>query len=118
QQAGRKLQSGQPEPSAGTFGLLFPLKSSGNHQVNDDKEVTFKTEDDLFAQPPQLEDAAAFYLRNRRNNRAQDERAEQMNAFEHLAGNAGVQGLDIGDDVRQFRHTISVTIQLVSRVAA
>ena len=80
------------------------MKPAGNHEVQHEPQVTFEAEADAFTQPAQLHNPFAFDTREWRFRSAQEERRRNVRAFEPSILNSFLKRLDIGDDVRQFRH--------------
>jgi hypothetical protein len=76
--------------------------------VKDEKELVFQLEYDPFAQAREPAHGLAAGGRERRIDRAKQERCREPDALERLARDARCQGLDVDDDVGQFRHARNV----------
>ena len=64
------------------------MQASGDHQMQDQPQVTVKADRDPFAQPAQLDDLSTLDGSDRRGERAQQKRAGQSHLLEPLADDA------------------------------
>ena len=81
-----------------------PVQAAGNHQVQHQPEVAIHADGDALADAAQFADGAAFAVRERRFDGAQQKRAREPHALERLADDARFERADVGGDIRQFWH--------------
>ena len=72
--------------------------------MNDEEHIVCKVEDDALADAPHAEDGLAVDRFDRRLDRSENERAEEMDPFEAPPDDVACQRFEIDDDVGQFRH--------------
>jgi hypothetical protein len=80
------------------------MQPAGDHQVQNQPQISLEAEADPFAKPPQLDNLFAFYTGQRRYGRPQKKRTCKTDAFENTALDSFLESLDINNDVRQLRH--------------
>src|SRR5580765_5869892 len=66
----------------------FPVKSSGDHQMNDQEKIVFELENDALTNPAERQNFLAFGCAERRFEGAQDKRAAYANLLNRLIQNA------------------------------
>jgi hypothetical protein len=80
------------------------MQSAGDHQVQNQKQISCQFDDDTFAQSPQANHALTVGIGQRRIDCAQEERTDQARTGQRLFLNARAQPFDVHDDVGVFRH--------------
>ena len=99
QRAGRKLERGKSHLPRDARAGRPPVKAARDHQMEDEEEVALELEDDALADPAESDDASSHRLRERRVDRADEERRAEPHAHEGLVEHARRQVLDVDDDV-------------------
>ncbi len=89
-----------------------PAQAAGDHEMDDDEEVAGEGEDDALAEALDAGDDLALDGRDRRRDRAQQERMADAHALEAMADDLGVEPLEIDADVGQFGHRVSVPARI------
>jgi len=87
------------------------MKPAGNHEVQHEPQITFEAEADAFTQPAQLHNPFAFDTREWWFRSTQQEKRRNVGALEPSILNSLLERLDVGDDVRQFRHRFLTTLE-------
>ncbi|MEE8077734.1 MAG: hypothetical protein V3T18_01960, partial [Pseudomonadales bacterium] len=77
-----------------------PLQTSGDHQVNDQVQLIFQLEDELFAQTRTPQEAPPTHLVDRRADRSQEEGTLQANSLKGVAPQPSVNVFQIDRQVR------------------
>jgi hypothetical protein len=72
--------------------------------VKNEPEFVFEAETDTFTQASQLDDFSAFSRVKWRGGGAQKRRAVDLNPLKSLPNDSGFEGLDVNDNIGQFRH--------------
>jgi hypothetical protein len=80
------------------------MEAAGNHEVENEPQVVLDSDGNAFADAAKCADGAAFDAGEWRLDGAEKKGAGEADAFEGLAEDAGVEGRDIGSNVREFRH--------------
>jgi hypothetical protein len=82
------------------------MKPAGDHQMNHKEEFILQLEDDALAEPAQTYDDLSLSRRDRRVERAHDERAADPDLLNRLLEDALVQRFDVNRYVGEFRHCL------------
>ena len=77
----------QPGPDARLLVRLAPTQPAGDHQVKDEKQIVSKPDEDAFPGALNVLDGQARNRLDRRINRSQNERADELQMLEALADN-------------------------------
>jgi hypothetical protein len=80
------------------------MKPSGNHQVQYQPEILFKTDADSLAYSAQSENALRFGAAERWHRSAQQKWGHNNNPLESTPKNALFKRLYVHDDIWKFRH--------------
>ena len=99
-----EVERGQAELAGNLRAGGEPLEAAGDHQMDDEEELAFESEDDPFAEAPEGDDFLAGQLGGGRLDRAEDERIGEPELFQRMAEHARLQRLEIDGDVGKFRH--------------
>ena len=78
---------------------LDPLKSSGNHQMNHEKQFTFEFDDDLLPHPAHSPHGLSGEGFDRRIYRTQNKSARHLHSFQSLSRDTALQCLHVQGDV-------------------
>src|SRR5919109_1717988 len=105
QRAGREIECCETDLGRRLRSGRAPLEPAGDHQMEDEKELSFHLPHDALPDAAQVDHAASFGGRERRIDRAQQRRAGDARALERLAHDAGGQRLEINRDVGKLRHS-------------
>src|SRR6266545_420207 len=81
------------------------MQPAGNHQMQDEPEISLQPYTNPFAQSTQANDPPAFYATDRRQCRAQQKGRHDGHAFERFPQDALLEGFEVDDDVGKFRHS-------------
>ena len=76
--------------------------------MDDQEELVFESDADPLAQTAEPGYALTRYIGRAWLDRAQQKRAAEPDLFEHVAGDARLQGLDVSCDVGKFGHGTSI----------
>ena len=87
------------------------MQSAGNHQMQHQPQLVFKSDANAFAQPSQRHDFLSFGDGKGRRCCAQQKWRGDLHAVERLIQNAPLEGLEIDDDVRKFGHIAIVNAE-------
>ena len=85
-------------PSAG----LLPVKTTGNHQVQDEEELGVELEHDPFSEAVQRDNRPAVERRQRRVDGAEQKRRYEADSFEPTADDTRPERMQIKEDVGEF----------------
>ncbi len=94
----------------GDFGAaLLPVQAAGDHEMQYQPKpfaggFIIQTNRDALPHPAQFAYSFSWGARKRRINRAQQKRAHQPDAFQHLPENALLQRFDIDHDIGELGH--------------
>src|SRR5215475_2618799 len=99
-----KIESGLSVFACDLRSLRLPVKPSGDHEVNDEKEFTFQHEDDTLAEAAELYDFLSFRRANRRIEGAQNKRTADTDLLYRLIQHPFRERLDIDGNIRKLRH--------------
>ena len=83
---------------------VTPSQAASDHQMDDEKQVLVKCEHDSFAETADSFHCPSGNGLDGRIDRAQDERAAQVDLLEDAAADFRRQRFDVDRHVRQFRH--------------
>src|SRR5713101_5980223 len=83
---------------------IFPVESSGNHQMEDEKQFAFEVPYDLFPDASQTDHPLMFRLSYRRVEAAHAEGNDDSDFLEGFTNNSGVEAFDINSDVGKLGH--------------
>ena len=86
-----------------------PVKSAGDHQVDDEEELPVERDHDAFSEAAQARHPPADRGVERRIDRAEQERARQAHPLEPGPDDSRLQRLDVNDDVGELRHRTSAS---------
>src|SRR5262249_57146859 len=102
--AAAEAERGEPEApgEAGPGGP--PVQPPGDHQVQDEEEVAVELEHDPLPQPAEPGDEPAGRRRERRVDRAQEERVREPDDADPLAPDARAEMVPVDDDGGELRH--------------
>src|ERR1700674_2368850 len=81
-----------------------PVQPAGNHQVQDQPEITFYSNRDSLADRPQFAHDAALDGCNWRLCGSQQERAREAHSFDGLIDDSWFECADVGGDIGQLWH--------------
>src|SRR6266545_4423954 len=81
------------------------MQPAGNHQMQNEPEISLQPYTNPFAQSTQSNDPPAFDATDRRHCRAQQKGRHDGDAFERFPQDALLEGFEVDDDVRKFRHS-------------
>ena len=95
----RKVERREPHPARRARAGRAPVKPAGDHQVDDDEQLTLEREDDALPQAAEPHHGPALDLGHRRIDRAEDERARQTEPLERPPEDARLEGRQVRDDV-------------------
>ena len=84
------------------------MQAAGNHQVQHQPQVALQTDRDAFADAPQLPHRTPLRTRERWLHRPQQKWARDAHLLQLLSDDARLKRTDIGGDIRQLRHGISL----------
>ena len=84
------------------------MEAAGDHEVEDQPEVTFNTNGDAFADAAEGGYRAAFCGGQGWVDGAEEEDGGDADAVEGLAEDARLEGADVGGDVGKFRHLFKI----------
>jgi hypothetical protein len=73
--------------------------------VHHEKKIAVEDEDDALADAPDPADGPALNRRDRGIDRAEDERAEKVDAVETPSGDVAGQRFEVDNDVRELRQS-------------
>ena len=104
ERAGGELEPRQRDALRRLAARVEPAQASGDHQMEDEKQIGFESEDDALAEPANAAHALAFGFRDRGNGGAQHERIVDAHVREGPTGNPRRERVAIHRDVGQFRH--------------
>ena len=104
QRAVRKIESRKLISSSQLCSRDPPVQTSRNHQMQNEPQVSFKTNCNALSDAPQFAHLAPFNTRKRRFHRAQQKWARQANMLNRLADNARFESGNISGDVWKFWH--------------
>ena len=80
------------------------MKTSGNHQVQNEPVVIFEADGDSLSEASQVSNYLPFRVMNRWRHGAEQEGTREAHTLEFLTEDSRLQGLKIYDDVWQLRH--------------
>src|SRR5205823_3638773 len=83
---------------------LAPAQSSCDHEVENQKQIPIEADDDAFARTEDVPNGQSDNRFERRVNRPQHERADEMQLFKPLAGHTRLERVDVDDDIRKLWH--------------
>ena len=99
-----ELEDSQHQFPADLLDERVPAQTAGDHQMNDDEEVSFEREHDPLAQAAKPDYSLAFRSRNRRIKRAHDERVPNHDPLDRLVEDHRREALKVEDDIGEFGH--------------
>jgi hypothetical protein len=82
----------------------LPVKTTGDHEMEDEPEVVFEAEADAFAEAAKAENFSAEGVGEGRSGGAEEKRAGDADGLESLVKDAGFESFDIDGDVGKFGH--------------
>ena len=82
----------------------FPSKASRDHQVKDEEQVSFRLEDNPFAEPPKADEFPSLDARERRVHRTQEKGIGESDSCDSPPDESRFQRVQIQQDVRELRH--------------
>src|SRR5215468_12775393 len=97
-----EVEGGQAQFAGNLRPALFPLESSRDHQVNDEKQTALEFEDDLLAQAAKSPDAPPMDCRDRGSDRSHNEWTRQPHALEGLIEDPRLQRFHVQQNIRQL----------------
>ncbi len=109
QRAVGELERGEDESRTDPqflFGLA-PSQPARDHQMDDEKKIVVEFEDDALADAAHAAHDLAVDDVNRWIDGAEDEGAEEIEAFEALADDVAGQRFDVDNDVGKFRQRLT-----------
>lgn len=83
-----------------------PPQTSGNHQVDDEKQIGAEFQHDALADTPNAGHRLAVDRFERWIDGAEDEGAKELQALETMANDEPLERLEIDNDVREFGQSI------------
>jgi hypothetical protein len=105
QRAGREVERRQAVLPRHLPAAVAPAEPPRDHQVQNEKEVVVRAQDDPLAQSLHRAHRLALDRRHRRVDRTKQERARDARALERLVDDARPEALDVDGHVRKLRHT-------------
>ena len=81
-----------------------PAQTTGDHQVNDEKQFRIKCQHDPLADAPNAADDLTLKSCDRRIHGAKDERAAEQDSIETMPDEAVAQSFDVQHHVGKFWH--------------
>jgi hypothetical protein len=97
------------------------MQAAGNHQMEHQPQVAIQANRDSLADPAQFAHGSTLCIRDGRHYGADKKRACEPNPLDRLAHDSCIESGDVGGDIRQFRHVMSLQavpalLQIVIRV--
>ena len=83
------------------------MQAPGNHQVKHQPEIAFHANGDALANSSQFLNRATFHIGKRWSNGAENKRARDPYALQHLINDPRFKRIDVSKDVRQLWHIVS-----------
>jgi len=80
------------------------VQPAGNHQVKHQPKIVLYSNGDALADSPQFAHHMALDTGNWRLCGSKQKGVSKSHSLERLCDDAWLEGTDIGDDIRQFRH--------------
>lgn len=108
QAALRKIQRRQRPLRCELHSHLSPVQAPRDHQVKHKPEVFFDADCNAFAKAADHLDGFPFHILERGPRGAEQEGAGNADTFEPLMEDALLQGFDVNDDIREFRHDFAI----------
>jgi len=104
ERARREIERGQADLAAELGARGLPVEPPGDHQVQHQEQIALEADHDALAEAREPDDTAAGRRRDRRIDRAKQERAREPHALEGRAHDPRLERLDVDGDVGQLRH--------------
>ena len=82
----------------------FPAKTPGNHQVDNEEQLTVCLEHDSLAQATEADDGSSLNGIQWRINRAEEKRRREAHAVDRVANETRAKRVEVKLDVGKFGH--------------
>ena len=113
-----KVKGGKGAAAIGSFLLLAPVQTAGNHEMKDQPEIVVKAEGNALAHAAQRSHVVALNRIDRRIGGAKKRRAADFKIFQHVADDALLQRFHVNDNVWKFRHPCRFAPNRLQRLGA
>ena len=114
--AAGKIESGESTRRRNLDSTRAPVKTAGDHQMENEPEVVFEADADAFAESAEVDDSFPIRAGERWGCGAEQKRADDADSVEGLAEDAAFEGFDVNSDVGEFRHEFSKQVLQIGAV--
>ena len=99
QRPAREVERREPHPARRARAGRPPVKTAGDHEVDDDEQLALEREDDALPETAEPHHGPPLDRGHRRIDRAEDERAGQAEPLQRPPEHARLEGRQVRDDV-------------------